>query len=78
MTGGLHFRGNNPGAVQFGNFINYYQFNAPENRLELLPLNILKEYSGGTDKIFCLDVGCNAGVITTKALKFYIDIAFRI
>jgi hypothetical protein len=29
-----------PGAARFGNFINYYQFNPPENRLKFLPANL--------------------------------------
>lgn len=62
MSNDLHFRGNNPGAVQYGNFINYYQFNSPENRLEVFPMEILDQIENKNSKIFCLDIGCNAGV----------------
>lgn len=55
----LNFFGDNPGAVQYGNFINYYQFNAPENRLELLPIKTI--WNDNKD-FFGLDVGCNSGV----------------
>lgn len=66
MSSDLQFRGNNPGAVQYGNFINYYQFNPPENRLEVLPLDILTQIPDTKSKIYCLDIGCNAGVIILK------------
>ena len=54
-----------PGAARLGNFINYYQFHPPSERLSLLfpdklydRLNLHK----GEDSIVCLDVGCNSGV----------------
>lgn len=54
----LNFHGKNPGAVRYGNFINYYQFHPVENRLKLLPFHIWKK----DEAFFGLDVGCNAGV----------------
>lgn len=54
----LQFKGANPGAVQYGNFINYYQFHPPDDRVKLLPKNI---WITGTVCI-ALDIGCNAGV----------------
>lgn len=55
----LDFKGNDPGAVQYGNFINYYSFHPPEERISLLPHNIWyfeKPYT-------LLDIGCNTGVM---------------
>lgn len=56
----LNFKNSNPGAVQYGNFINYYQFHPRENRISLLPTDIWIKNN------FCtvLDVGCNAGDLT--------------
>lgn len=48
------------GASRFGNFLHYYQFNPPENRLRLLPSSVWKVQH---DKdVVCLDIGCNVGV----------------
>lgn len=54
-----------PGAARVGNFINYYQFNPPDNRLELLPKDLA--IAAGIEKgigqtLLCLDIGCNSGV----------------
>lgn len=63
----MDFKCNNPGAVQFGNFINYYQFNSAEERLKLLPNNNelwnIKE-NNSQESYILLDIGCNSGVIT--------------
>lgn len=69
MNESLQFRGNNPGAVQYGNFINYYQFNLPENRLEVFPVEVLDEIANNSTKVFCLDIGCNTGVYTHTVKK---------
>jgi hypothetical protein len=71
----LDFKGGNPGAVQYGNFINYYQFHPPENRLKLLPTGVWNK-----TKPFCaLDLGCNAGVTTFNSiLKLVPSNFFRI
>jgi len=57
-----------PGAAKYGNFINYYEFNTPDARLELihkyLPSNLL-----GSSPIVALDVGCNCGVMTNALYK---------
>ncbi|ELT95350.1 hypothetical protein CAPTEDRAFT_173134, partial [Capitella teleta] len=57
-----------PGTARFGNFINYYSFNPPNNRLELIGEDFLKfleaDYSE-LDCIHCLDIGCNSGDLTT-------------
>lgn len=54
----FQFKGGNPGAVQYGNFINYYKFHSPQERIKLLPTNI---WNLSKPQI-ALDVGCNAGV----------------
>ncbi|XP_064162712.1 pre-miRNA 5'-monophosphate methyltransferase [Anguilla rostrata] len=55
---------NDPGAAPFGNFINYYSFNPPENRLSLIPRTLLQDIGYSTERsepILVLDVGCNSG-----------------
>lgn len=54
----LNFKNGNPGAVLYGNFINYYQFHPPDERIKLLPENLFIS----EEKIVALDIGCNAGV----------------
>lgn len=53
-----------PGAAPYGNFINYYTFNPPENRLSLIPPTLLQEIglNPSTKTVLMLDVGCNSGV----------------
>ena len=54
-----------PGAARQGNFINYYQFNPPSERLSLLfPEKLYNdlELCKKEDSLVCLDVGCNSGV----------------
>lgn len=52
-----------PGAAPFGNFINYYTFNPPENRLSLIPKTLLQDLGYDRDTTtLILDVGCNSGV----------------
>uniref|UniRef100_A0A1B0B0G7 RNA methyltransferase n=1 Tax=Glossina palpalis gambiensis TaxID=67801 RepID=A0A1B0B0G7_9MUSC len=61
----------NPGAVQFGNFINYYQFNSAEQRLGLLSKKHWFVEKGCEDSPYLvLDVGCNSGVFTQLLKKF--------
>lgn len=50
-----------PGAAQFGNFINYYEFNPPNNRLTLFEEK-LADFFPPEKPVICLDVGCNTGV----------------
>lgn len=51
-----------PGAAPYGNFINYYSFNPPENRLGLIPEALLENIGFGSERVLMLDVGCNSGV----------------
>ena len=53
-----------PGTARFGNFINYYSFNPPDRRTNLIEFSRLVEYidrvGQGTHHV--LDIGCNSGV----------------
>lgn len=58
MDNDLQFKGGNPGAVQYGNFINYYKFHPPNERISLFP----KDVWGLNKPTAALDIGCNTGV----------------
>ncbi|KAG5897436.1 hypothetical protein JTB14_002699 [Gonioctena quinquepunctata] len=62
----LQFKNGNPGAAQYGNFINYYQFHAPEERVNRLPKNIWNSEK----PCVALDIGCNAGNLTVAIHEF--------
>ncbi|XP_023019144.2 probable RNA methyltransferase CG11342 [Leptinotarsa decemlineata] len=66
MENDLQFRGGNPGAVQFGNFMNYYQFHSPKERIKLLPKHIWK----AGKPCVVLDIGCNSGILTEAIKEF--------
>ena len=51
-----------PGAARFGNFINYYSFNPPENRLQFLPESFTSLLGPENSPTCVLDIGCNSGV----------------
>ena len=55
-------RGEDPGAARFGNFINYYSFNPPENRMKNIPGDLLNRLEHTESPVTILDIGCNAGV----------------
>lgn len=64
-----------PGAAPYGNFINYYSFNPPEERLRLIPASLLqdlrlKEDHGDT---LILDVGCNSGDLSVALYKHLVQ-----
>ena len=59
-----------PGAAQFGNFINYYEFNPPKNRLALFE-GIFADFFPPEKSVICLDVGCNTGV----SHQFFLDLS---
>jgi len=57
-----------PGAARFGNFMNYYSFNPPENRLKFVPESLISllspEDPSHSSPVCVLDIGCNAGDLT--------------
>ncbi|KAH8286873.1 hypothetical protein KR018_003572 [Drosophila ironensis] len=72
----MEIRNNDPGAVQYGNFFNYYQFNSAPERVKLLPDKEVwlppaqDEKSYGETPYLVLDVGCNCGVFTQLLHQF--------
>ncbi|KAM9813437.1 pre-miRNA 5'-monophosphate methyltransferase [Neosynchiropus ocellatus] len=55
----------NSGAAPYGNFINYYTFNEPKNRLSLIPQTLLRDLGCvGNSQTLLLDVGCNSGELS--------------
>ncbi|KAM7353130.1 putative RNA methyltransferase CG11342 [Cochliomyia hominivorax] len=74
----MEFRNKDPGAVQFGNFINYYQFNSAEDRLKLLPSQywVPENEHELQEPYIVLDVGCNSGIFT-KLLHKYLSSLMR-
>jgi hypothetical protein len=58
-----------PGTARYGNFINYYSFNEPQNRTKLIPKTLLTDILGTCSNISMLDVGSNAGVKILNILK---------
>ncbi|XP_022223407.2 probable RNA methyltransferase CG11342 [Drosophila obscura] len=72
----MEIRNNDPGAVQYGNFMNYYQFNSASERVKLLPdKDIWLPASLEDDEVrpyLVLDVGCNCGVFT-QLLHGYLE-----
>jgi SAM-dependent methyltransferase len=72
----MDYRSNNPGSSQFGNFINYYNFHPPENRVNLFPEDIWEKGSTSDDStasdlpFIVLDVGCNSGNLTLSIYQY--------
>ncbi|CAL8340450.1 unnamed protein product [Merluccius merluccius] len=67
--------GNDPGAAPYGNFINYYTFNPPENRLSLLPNTLLRDLGyRDTETVLMLDVGCNSGDLSVALYRHLVPI----
>ncbi|XP_068121205.1 RNA 5'-monophosphate methyltransferase [Hyperolius riggenbachi] len=69
MAGAEPVYGEDPGAVPYGNFPNYYSFHPAESRLSLLPpgqlVQLLRgEKGGGERPLLALDVGCNTGELS--------------
>jgi len=55
-----------PGAARLGNFINYYDFNPADRRINFLPKELLSTLLLTQRKeIIILDIGCNSGVNLT-------------
>ncbi|XP_054082307.1 probable RNA methyltransferase CG11342 [Zeugodacus cucurbitae] len=68
----MEYRNNDPGAVQYGNFINYYNFNNAAQRLKLLPRDVwvCAETPQTNEPYLVLDIGCNAGNLTQLLYTF--------
>ena len=62
----IQFLGDDPGAVTLGNFINYYHFHPPEERLKFLPDHLWSP--NAREHYVCLDIGCNTGVSVSCSL----------
>ncbi|KAM3964637.1 putative RNA methyltransferase CG11342 [Aphomia sociella] len=65
----LSFMGTDPGAVKFGNFINYYSFHSAKQRTDNLCPDMFPIQSSN-EAIFCLDIGCNTGELTQELYKY--------
>lgn len=65
----LKFFGSDPGAVKFGNFINYYSFHDVSERINNLHPQMFP--APVDNQLVCLDVGCNTGELS-KALYVYL------
>ncbi|KAM9408171.1 pre-miRNA 5'-monophosphate methyltransferase [Pholidichthys leucotaenia] len=65
-----------PGAAPYGNFINYYTFNPPENRLSLIPATLLQDLgcSDEEETTLILDVGCNSGELSVAFYKHLVPV----
>ncbi|XP_026756952.2 probable RNA methyltransferase CG11342 [Galleria mellonella] len=61
----LSFMGTDPGAVKYGNFINYYSFHSAKQRIENLHPNMFPSLSPN-EPLLCLDIGCNTGELTQE------------
>ncbi|XP_026745606.1 pre-miRNA 5'-monophosphate methyltransferase [Trichoplusia ni] len=66
----LNFYGSDPGAVKYGNFINYYSFHDVSERINNLNPRMFPKQS--KTQLVCLDVGCNTGDLS-KALYSYLE-----
>lgn len=65
----LTFLGSDPGAVKFGNFINYYSFHGAKERIDNLDPYMFPQTNA--NEITCLDIGCNTGELS-KELHSYL------
>ena len=69
----LNFYGSDPGAVKFGNFINYYSFHDVTERIKYLHPQMFP--APVDNRIVCLDVGCNTGELS-KAVYVYLKTVY--
>lgn len=65
----LSFYGSDPGAVKFGNFINYYSFHSPKQRIDNLNPRMFPTYNSN-DVLLCLDIGCNTGDLSIELYSY--------
>jgi len=71
MKNGDSHSSKDPGAARYGNFINYYSFNPPENRMKNIPENFLSQLNFHGSELAVLDIGCNAGDLTAALFQFF-------
>ncbi|XP_046991640.1 probable RNA methyltransferase CG11342 [Schistocerca americana] len=67
----MRLKENDPGAAQYGNFINYYQFHPTEARIKSLPTDVWNVKAG--EDMLCLDVGSNSGELTQALYEFILS-----
>ncbi|XP_049852731.1 probable RNA methyltransferase CG11342 isoform X2 [Schistocerca gregaria] len=67
----MRLKENDPGAAQYGNFINYYQFHPTEARIKSLPTDVWNVNAG--EDMICLDVGSNSGELTQALYEFILS-----
>lgn len=72
-TEDLGYYGSDPGAVKFGNFINYYSFHSAKQRIDNLHPNMFPQTNA--EQITCLDIGCNTGELS-KELHSYLKTVY--
>ncbi|XP_063529242.1 probable RNA methyltransferase CG11342 [Cydia strobilella] len=65
----LNHLGNDPGAVKFGNFINYYSFHNVEHRTNNLNKQMFPA-PAANEPFLCLDIGCNTGELTKDLYQY--------
>lgn len=70
----LNFIGNDPGAVKYGNFINYYSFHSATQRISNLQPQMFP--ASPNEPVLCLDIGCNTGELT-KELREYLKTVYQ-
>ncbi|XP_012786334.2 RNA 5'-monophosphate methyltransferase [Ochotona princeps] len=67
-----------PGAAPYGNFPHYSRFHPPEQRLRLLPSELLRRLfppeGPDTRPILGLDVGCNSGDLSVALYKHFLSL----
>ncbi|XP_037579905.1 pre-miRNA 5'-monophosphate methyltransferase-like [Dermacentor silvarum] len=70
MAAPMPEKGGSGSRAKYGNFNNYYQFNKPEERLKMLPKDLVT-YCNLTDQsqVVALDIGCNSGELTTHLCR---------
>ncbi|XP_068621287.1 probable RNA methyltransferase CG11342 [Battus philenor] len=74
-TDELTYCGKDPGAVKFGNFINYYSFHNSSERIENLHMSMFPTLNADED-IVCLDIGCNTGELTKEIYEYLKNVIY--
>lgn len=61
--------GSDPGAVKFGNFMNYYSFHSPGHRTNNLE-KLMFPAPIDNQPFLCLDIGCNTGELSKELYQY--------